>query len=298
MFVTPSFYKCTNNRENYKSYFFELLNKSINIFKWHNLPSTIDSDILEMFLLINGDVAFFKLNNEIYATTGNKGGIQNQNYIWDRYIITNPYLSKIYGQDKLDLVNGVDCEIIYNQPTDKVNIFSSNFNRILSRTAGIMADNLTSINCQQINSRVQTIVTADDSNISKSAELKLEDMYNGKPFAIMSSDLISSFDINMKSGQNDNIKNLIELNNYMYAQFLHNIGITSNEVNKKERVITDEINDNKIECNFNIDILFNSRKEGIERVNKMFGTDIYITKNELLQEKEVQENETNVQESE
>lgn len=286
----PNFYKCTNTTENFFSYYIELLNKAINIFDWKNLPEGIDSDSLELILFRCGDVAFFKHNEKYYISHGEPTGEINFNYTPNKYLVCNPYIEN--GKN-FTLTPDIDSVIIYNTPMDKYITIHSAFNQIIKRTSGILADNLSSLNCLQINTRVQTIVTADNSNIAKSAELKLKDMYDGKPYSVITSNLASNINIDDKSNANSkNIADLIDLNNYEYAQYLHALGIESNENNKKSRMVVDELKDNNYECLHNLHILLDSRKKAIERINNIFGLNISVDIKEHLREKEVENNDT------
>lgn len=290
----PNFYKCTNTTINYNTYYFELLNKALSLFKWSGLPDNIDSDMLEMFLLLKGHIAFFKYGDKLHASQGELSGELDENYTFTEYIITNPYITK---SETLKFRNNSDCIVVYNTPADKQKIFNSVFNSMLKRTAGILSDNLSSLNCLQINSRVQTLVTADNSNIAKSAEDTLKEMYDGKPYKVVTSTLANNINIENKTNTNSNtFSELIDLHNYMYAQYLHSIGIMSNEVQKKERLIESEISENDIECNLNIDIMLKSRKKAVIKINEIFGTEISVEINDILKpkaEKEMNENATN-----
>ena len=148
------------------------------------------------------------------------------------------------------------------------------------------------MNCLQINARVQTIVTADNSNVAKSAELKLKDMYEGKPYSIITSNLASNISIDDKNNaQSKGISDLIDLNNYEYAQYLHALGIESNENNKKSRMIVDELKDNNFECLHNLHILLDSRKKAVEKINRLFNLHISVDIKPHLKEKEEKEDE-------
>ena len=280
----PNFYKCTNTSDNFFSYYIELLNKAINIFEWKNVPDNIDTDTLETILFRCGDVAFFKYNDTFYISHGNQSGEITYNFTPEKYLVSNPYIEK--GKN-FNLSPDIDSVIIYNTPADKYISLKSSFNEIIKRTAGILSDNLSSLNCLQINARVQTIVTADSSNVAKSAELKLKDMYEGKPYSIITSNLASNISIDDKNNaQSKGISDLIDLNNYEYAQFLHALGIESNENNKKSRMIVDELKDNNFECLHNLHILLDSRKKAVEKINRLFNLDISVDIKPHLKEKE------------
>ena len=283
----PNFYKCTNTTDNFFSYYIELLNKAINVFEWKNVPDNIDTDTLETILFRCGDVAFFKYNDTFYISHGNQSGEMTYNFTPEKYLVSNPYIEK--GKN-FNLSPDIDSVIIYNTPADKYISLKSSFNEIIKRTAGILSDNLSSLNCLQINTRVQTIVTADNSNVAKSAEMKLKDLYDGKPYSVITSNLASNINIDDKSNANSkNIADLIDLNNYEYAQYLHALGIESNENNKKSRMIVDELKDNNYECLHNLHILLDSRKKAVEKINRLFNLDISVDIKPHLKEKEEKE---------
>lgn len=280
IFTLPEFYKCTNTTDNFNSFYFELLDKALSLFEWENLPVNIDSDMVEFFLLTRGHIAFFKSGDILHATFGAPSGTLSENYTFTKYLVTNPYIS---NGESFNLTVGSECIIVYNTPADKISITKSVFNRSLRRTAGILADNISSLNCLQINSRVQTMVTADNSTIAKSAESVLKEMYDGKPYKVITSTLANNIDIENKTNVNSNtFSELINLNNYMYAQFLHSIGIKSNESAKKERLITAEIDENDTECQINLNQMLRCREKAVEKVNKLFGTNIKVKLNEIL----------------
>ena len=283
----PNFYKCTNTTDNFFSYYIELLNKAINVFEWKNVPDNIDTDTLETILFRCGDVAFFKYNDTFYISHGNQSGEMTYNFTPEKYLVSNPYIEK--GKN-FNLSPDIDSVIIYNTPADKYISLKSSFNEIIKRTAGILSDNLSSLNCLQINTRVQTIVTADNSNVAKSAEMKLKDLYDGKPYSVITSNLASNINIDDKSNANSkNIADLIDLNNYEYAQYLHALGIESNENNKKSRMVVDELKDNNYECLHNLHILLDSRKKAVEKINRLFNLDISVDIKPHLKEKEEKE---------
>ena len=287
----PNFYKCTNTTDNFFSYYIELLNKAINVFEWKNVPDNIDTDTLETILFRCGDVAFFKYNDTFYISHGNQSGELTYNFTPEKYLVSNPYIEK--GKN-FNLSPDIDSVIIYNTPADKYISLKSSFNEIIKRTAGILSDNLSSLNCLQINTRVQTIVTADNSNVAKSAEMKLKDLYDGKPYSVITSNLASNINIDDKSNANSkNIADLIDLNNYEYAQYLHALGIESNENNKKSRMIVDELKDNNFECLHNLHILLDSRKKAVEKINSLFNLNISVDIKPHLKEKEEKEEKNN-----
>lgn len=52
---------------------------------------------------------------------------------------------------------------------------------------------------------------------------------------------------------------------------------------KKERLITDEVTDGDDMAYINIENIFTSISDGIDKVNQMFGTNITVSLNPMLQ---------------
>ena len=76
---------------------------------------------------------------------------------------------------------------------------------------------------------------------------------------------------------------LIEVQQYIISHFYEQIGITTHDQMKRERLITAEINDNLDLALLNIDDILESVREGIERVNTMFGTDMSVRLNPIIE---------------
>ena len=68
-------------------------------------------------------------------------------------------------------------------------------------------------------------------------------MYAGKPYQILRSDMIDKINVNPlnTSSVGTNLTQLVELHNYIIANFFQSIRIKSNNVMKRERLINSEI---------------------------------------------------------
>ena len=265
------FYECTNTLINYRDYFFEYLNKALTVLQpqleEHLVPTNLIYD-----LLMNGSVAFFRDGGKVWFSRGTLSGVFKRDGTYPNYLVANPAFPGISN-----LTIGEDCEVVYLTPLQK-KILNSSFYSLLRRTAGIMADNLTSLNCLQINSRASVLVSADTPAALTSAEEALRDKYRGKPYRVAQSNLVSTITTDpLTTGTTSTtIKDLLDLNNYMDAQFMHSIGISSLEVQKPEHILTAESTDDYEACKLNIDIMKDSIEEGLLNVNKMFGTNYHI----------------------
>ena len=263
-------------RANYEFYFKWLLSKTCSCFYLKNLPETIDEFYIISNLLIDGDVCITKFNDELYACIGAPGGQPDEYYKPSIYTIANPILGSKIVKD------GVDGVIIYNTPLDAY--VSGGLYGLISQTATLLADNIVSINCCQINSRVTAITTADSPAQRIEAEATLKSMYAGYPFKVVGSDIIDKITVNPIATANtsQNLAELIELHNYIIANYFQSIGIKSNDIRKKAHVLQDEIDSQNDYLQISILELLTSWQSGFDKVNEMFGTDIHVELNPVL----------------
>jgi len=54
----------------------------------------------------------------------------------------------------------------------------------------LLADNIVSINCAQINTRVEAVFTADSEGQAVAGEAVLKKLYSGQPYQVLRSDLV------------------------------------------------------------------------------------------------------------
>lgn len=263
-------------RANYEFYFKWLLSKTCSCFYLKNLPETMDEFYIISNLLIDGDVCITKFNDKLYACIGAPGGQPDEYYRPSVYTIANPILGSKIVKD------GVDGVIIYNTPLDAY--VSGGLYGLISQTATLLADNIVSINCCQINSRVTAITTADSPAQRIEAEATLKSMYAGYPFKVVGSDIIDKITVNPIATANtsQNLAELIELHNYIIANYFQSIGIKSNDIRKKAHVLQDEIDSQNDYLQISILELLTSWQSGFNKVNEMFGTDIHVELNPVL----------------
>lgn len=263
-------------RANYEFYFKWLLSKTCSCFYLKNLPETMDEFYIISNLLTDGDVCITKFNDELYACIGAPGGQPDEYYRPSVYTIANPILGSKIVKD------GVDGVIIYNTPLDAY--VSGGLYGLISQTATLLADNIVSINCCQINSRVTAITTADSPAQRIEAEATLKSIYAGHPFKVVGSDIIDKIAVNPIATANtsQNLAELIELHNYIIANYFQSIGIKANDIRKKAHVLQDEIDSQNDYLQISILELLTSWQSGFDKVNELFGTDIHVELNPVL----------------
>lgn len=261
---------------NYNFYFKWLLSKTCSCFFIKNLPETVDEFYVKCNLLCDGDVCFTDFNDKLYALNGAPGGQPDEYYRPSIYTIANPILGSKQVKD------GVTGVIVYNSPLDAY--ITGGIYGLIAQTATLLADNIVSINCTQINTRVQAMVTADSEAQALAGELALKKMYAGQPYQVLRSDLIDKIGVNpINTASNaSNLAQLIELHNYIIANYFQSIGIKSNDVKKKAHVLQEELDVQNDYLQISILEILTAWQEGFDKVNEMYGTDIHVELNPSL----------------
>lgn len=266
---------------NYDFYFKWLTNKVISCIIIRDAPETFNDAYIKTHLILDGNICITDFNDKLYGVIGGWGGEPDEYYVPTAYTIANPRLgSKMVHIGE----NGV---VITNTAVDGlgVGLFSGGLYDLIHQTATLLADNIISINCEQINRRVQTFFTADSEAQAVAGEAVLKKMYAGSPYQILRQDIVKKLGINPSSngtGSAQSITALVELHNYIISNFFQSIGIKANNVMKKERLITDEIESQDDFVQLSILEILTSWQRGFDKVNELYGTDIKVELNPVL----------------
>ena len=267
-------------KQNYDFYFKWLLNKTAACFYITGLPDTINETYLKTNLLLDGNIAITDFGGKLYACIGSQGGPPDEYYKGTVYTIANPVL----GSKMVKI--GTDGIVIYNNELDQFtgDCWISGLYELINQTATLLADNIVSISCCQINTRVQAMAVAESEGQALGAEIALKKLYAGQPYQVLRSDLIDKLTVNpinnTASGQN--IAELVDLHNYIIANYFQSIGVRSNNIRKKSHVLQDEIDVQNDYLQISIFEILVSWQAGFDKVNALYGTDIRVELNPAL----------------
>lgn len=282
--LIPEFTGVCNVEQIFRYYFKTLTNKACNLIKFEDLPSHIDEEFLKEQLVLVGRICFKDIDGHLYALNGNVGGEPDCYYHPTQYIIANPVLGShtvtIRHKDGSTDVDGLDGILVGLTHADlelEGNIKGGLYDLIYTYS-GLLADNLVSLNCAQINSRVQVAFVGDTESLANTAEKVLRDLYNGTPYKVLQQDILNKLTITpvAASGANTTIMSLIEAHAQIISDFYSELGISYNSNRKREYVNSTENSMDTGSLNLNIDTIIDCIAEGIDRVNELFGTNIKV----------------------
>jgi len=253
-----------------RSYVTYMLMQTITMFKYNDLPETIPEKEIEILHQINASCIWKKVNDKLYVFHGGLGGELNEYYHPTIAVISNPYLN-FNGDFKID----EECVVTFN---DKLRY---GLLPLFNKYAVMLAENDISIRFVLINARIPHLVNANDDNTKDSAEQVLQDIWNGEKFGVILNkalldDKTGLFTSEFGKAQQGNIKDLMEIRQYLKSSWYYDIGIPSNYNMKRESLNSNETTMDESVLLPLIDDMLEERKIGIDKVNKMFGTNITV----------------------
>ena len=270
----------------YRFYFDFILRLLYRVILFDNVPETINETFMKLILYTQGKICFLRGDligegEQLLALNCARANIPDVYYIPTNVLVTNPRLKKSYN-----LKRGEECELVYLSEADQYNLTDINggLYSLIERTATMLADNDISINISQKNTRLVNIVSGDTQNTVDSIKAVIASMYEGDPTIVVKSSLIDKLQgiPILQNQSNNNLVELIQTQQYILSHFYEQIGITTHDQMKRERLVTAEINDNLDLALFNIDDILISLQEGLQRVNDMFNTDISARLNPII----------------
>ena len=265
----------------YIHYFNNLLSLVYKIVIIDGLPATCDETFFKYSIFLKGKCVFFKDDDgNLLSLWGTYNDQPDVYYIPEYMQVDNPTFNKSYF-----LRRGKSCEVVYCRDLDRyTGDVHGGLYSLINLTASLLADNAISLSVAQKNTRLSVMIGSDDTATTQSVENAMRRMYRGEPYTVAQTNLIGTLQgipLTPSAG-NRYITDLIAAEQYIYAKFYEQIGISTHDQIKKERLITGEINDNIDLSIYNINNILASLSEGVERVNKMFGTEISISINPII----------------
>lgn len=266
------------------SYIRYYLSRLQSMFKYEGLPDTIPAKWLENYLLVNGFTVFIKDGDDLICTYAGVGADPDVYFIPTKAIVSNPYL-----KDKSaarEYTRDVDCVVMYNDT------YCQGLLPMLKKYCAQMVEIDVSFYLNTVMSRGTAVLSATDDNTKASAELWLKHIKEGKLGVIGESNFTLAdrdLTVNQLTGTDGTLTNLIEAMQYVKASLYNELGLQANYNMKREAINAGESQLTEDQLHPLIDNMLKERQEGLDRVNKMFGTNIKVTFNSVWEINEREE---------
>ena len=277
------------NNMTFSYYYYKLTLIARSLFKWENLPNNMDERWIEKYLFTSGKCIFYKdpVLGYMVAGLSEQGGI---NCYGDPTTVWPVAENYVYNGEQL--VNGDNCYIIRNNdlmlpifPTVRYYSFKlTNIDRAID--VNIEAQKTpTVVRCSDkqrlslknaINQRKDNepvIWTSDDANIS---------------------DMVSSLDLNPPMV----FKDLQTQKHMILNEIFTDFGINNANMDKRERMVANEVEANNEQVKASEDVMLKVREEACKQINRIFGTNIKVSRrklDEMPEYKEINEEKVEVE---
>lgn len=267
-----------------RNYIMYMLNRTQRLFEYKGLPDTIPQRMLEFMLQINGFACFAKHNGKLYAFYGGLGGEPDEYYRPTTCVVSNPAL-KFSDTFKIR----ENCVIVRNDS------FLYGLIPLFSRYATAMVENDISFRMASINSRIEMLLSAPDDATKKAAEKFLDDLADGKLGVIAENAFLDGIKAQEVGRTMRTFTDLIEYQQYLKASWFNEIGLNANYNMKREKLSTTESQMNNDALLPLVEDMLENRRQCIEEVNEMFGTEISVdfasSWEKLIEEMEAESNQ-------
>lgn len=261
------------NNATYEQYFNRLMELSISMFEWKNLPSTCDVRYLELALFMNGSAVFFQddvLDDYVALDVICSGRLD---------VYGNPVLRRAYSRynNYQKLLKGSNSVIIWNNYARTNSVL--NVEMFAKRLYNL--DRIIDVNTNA--QKTPILIKCDETQ--RLTMLNVYKEYDGNSPVIFGDKALNSNGLDVLSTGAPYVADKIyTLKTQIWNEALTYLGISNINVQKKERLITDEVTRNQGGTIASRYSRLESRREAARKINDMFGLNVEVNYREDLQQ--------------
>lgn len=247
-----------------------LLQKAISVFKW-KLPDGWARNYFLFVLYCWGYLAI--INTDKFGVIPQQCGLRGYNVYYQptNAIITNPLLRGIREPEI-----GTECVMLRLQPDyggimDLVNYYAEEL---------ALASDAISVNL--LNSKLAYVFTAQNKSTAESFKKLYDEIASGNPAVVQDRNLLgddgkpSWMPFAQNLAQTYIAGDLLTAMREIENQFCTDLGLPNANTNKKERLITDEVNANNVETYTRAAMWLEELQQGCKDASAMFGIDLSV----------------------
>lgn len=253
------------NDATYIDYLDRLILMATSIFEWVNLPPSCDARFMEQVLCYFGKAIFFKddqlgyLNLQVVPS-----GKLN---VYNLPVSYRAYSTGYTSSKRLDATNSV---LIMNNYKMRPTLW----------TLQLYAKRLYEVE-RTIDVNVKAQKTPILINCEENQRLTLKNLYmqydGNQPFIFSDKKAFDPESLTVLKTDAPYIGDKLQIYKHeIWNECLTFLGIDNANTDKKERLITDEVESNQEFINTNLEIMFLTRKEAVKKINEIFGLDVDV----------------------
>lgn len=247
-----------------------LLQKAIAVFKW-NIPDEWAKNYFLYVLYCWGYIAI--VNTDKFGVIPQACSLKGYDVMYQptHAVIANPLLSGII-EPRIDK----QCTLIRLMPDyggimDKVNFY-----------ADVMALSAETVGTNLFNSKLSYVFACANKTDAESFKKLFDNFASGEPAAFAGKELFNEDGSPNWMQFNQDLKNSYIVSDIMddmrkwECKFYSDLGIPNSNTEKKERLITAEVESNDVEVKLWADLALEELKKSCKKSNKMFGLNLSV----------------------
>lgn len=271
-------YEVRNVENGYWYWFWKLYNIVVDMFDYDNLPEELTKENIENNLILLGHCTFIRKRDGKLFTPFSRVYDFDEYYQPTKMVYANPKII-----DYKTYLIGTTCEVIYNTSM-KYRVWNlktdGGLYTFIAKYARLLADIESTADIYIVNMRETSYPTADGEAVANSIKAFFDKLALGERAVISDNSIINKFrTVDMgRPNPKDGINDLLIARDKVLEMFFRDIGVKMYNP-KKAQVNEEELQVNDQLLLISLDDMLKARVEGLEKVNKMFGTDIKVKLN-------------------
>ena len=260
-----------SNNITFSYYYYKMMLIVRNLFEWEQLPNNMEDRWIERYLFSDGKCIFYKdpTMGFMVAGYGQNGSVN----CYDDPTLVDP-IAPNYTYTGKQLVNGDNCYVIRNN--DLMLPEFSVVRYYAYKLANI--DRAIDVNIEAVKTPV--LVTCTDKQ-RLSLKQAINQRRDNEPVIYADNsfdkDMISTLDLKPTPVFKD-----LQIQKHMVLnEFFTDIGINNANMDKKERMVSTEVEANDEQVKACEDVMLRSRQEACKQINRIFGLNISVKRKDL-----------------
>ena len=247
----------------------QMFNRTQSMFKYDGLPETIPQIFLERYLQVYGHCIIAKANGGLYAFWGGFAGIPDVYYNPTQYTVSNVALNlyKTFDINK-------DCILCRNDSNIQ------GLATIFKKYGCLLVENTLTIYSLLKTARASLLLAASDDKTKRECDLFIDKLESGDIYCVGENPFFDGVKVHSSmQGSAGLLSQFIELEQYLKASCLNEIGLNANYNMKRESLNSAE---SALNDDFLIPLIDNMlycRRDFVNKVNEMFETNITVELN-------------------